>query len=185
MRGSPTGRPARNRKRWPLPRARCHTSPLGEVAWRSPKGEDGGWGPLSATLVSAPTFSYDCPRRGVPLPVFCSDGEVAEWLNVPHSKCGVRATVSWVRIPPSPPASHLSRPDTWVTDRTQDRRTIDVAVHDLDHSGLAHSDRLMQPGDGRTRDTAGSRMTLLPRYRNQMRGYQLRGALSPFRGESR
>ena len=30
-------------------------------------------------------------------------GEVAERSNAPHSKCGVRATVPWVRIPPSPP----------------------------------------------------------------------------------
>ena len=30
-------------------------------------------------------------------------GEVAEWLKAPHSKCGIRATVSGVRIPPSPP----------------------------------------------------------------------------------
>lgn len=30
-------------------------------------------------------------------------GEVAEWSKAPHSKCGIRATVSWVRIPPSPP----------------------------------------------------------------------------------
>src|SRR5580698_6941798 len=30
-------------------------------------------------------------------------GEVAEWSNAPHSKCGIRATVSGVRIPPSPP----------------------------------------------------------------------------------
>src|SRR6476660_6690516 len=32
-------------------------------------------------------------------------GEVAEWSKAPHSKCGVRATVPWVRIPPSPPRS--------------------------------------------------------------------------------
>src|SRR3954462_14940851 len=32
------------------------------------------------------------------------DGEVAEWSKAPHSKCGVRATVPWVRIPPSPPS---------------------------------------------------------------------------------
>src|SRR6516225_11578606 len=32
-----------------------------------------------------------------------SVGEVAEWLNAPHSKCGIRVTVSGVRIPPSPP----------------------------------------------------------------------------------
>jgi hypothetical protein len=30
-------------------------------------------------------------------------GEVAEWLKAPHSKCGIRATVSGVQIPPSPP----------------------------------------------------------------------------------
>src|SRR5215831_19134037 len=35
------------------------------------------------------------------------DGEVAEWLNAPHSKCGIRVTVSGVRIPPSPPEGHL------------------------------------------------------------------------------
>ena len=28
---------------------------------------------------------------------------MAEWSKAPHSKCGIRATVSWVRIPPSPP----------------------------------------------------------------------------------
>src|SRR6516225_12298820 len=32
-------------------------------------------------------------------------GEVAEWLKAPHSKCGIRVTVSGVRIPPSPPIS--------------------------------------------------------------------------------
>jgi hypothetical protein len=32
-----------------------------------------------------------------------SAGEVAEWLKAPHSKCGIRVTVSGVRIPPSPP----------------------------------------------------------------------------------
>ncbi len=30
-------------------------------------------------------------------------GEVAEWSNAPHSKCGIPARVSWVQIPPSPP----------------------------------------------------------------------------------
>src|SRR5262249_15422599 len=33
----------------------------------------------------------------------CGHGEVAEWLKAPHSKCGIRVTVSGVRIPPSPP----------------------------------------------------------------------------------
>src|SRR5215207_6211521 len=36
-------------------------------------------------------------------------GEVAERLNAPHSKCGIRATVSGVRIPPSPPLRSQSR----------------------------------------------------------------------------
>ena len=31
------------------------------------------------------------------------DGQVAEWSKAPHSKCGVRATVPGVRIPPCPP----------------------------------------------------------------------------------
>jgi hypothetical protein len=36
-------------------------------------------------------------------PAASSRGEVAEWLNAPHSKCGVGATPPGVRIPPSPP----------------------------------------------------------------------------------
>jgi hypothetical protein len=32
-------------------------------------------------------------------------GEVAEWSNAPHSKCGIGASLSGVRIPPSPPIS--------------------------------------------------------------------------------
>src|SRR5262249_52985241 len=34
----------------------------------------------------------------------CGHGKVAEWLKAPHSKCGIRVTVSGVRIPPSPPS---------------------------------------------------------------------------------
>ncbi len=33
-----------------------------------------------------------------------SAGEVAEWLNAPVLKTGGRGSVSWVRIPPSPPS---------------------------------------------------------------------------------
>ena len=44
----------------------------------------------------------------------CPSGEVAEWLKAPHSKCGIRATVSGVRIPPSPP----SRPAPPTADET-------------------------------------------------------------------
>ena len=38
-------------------------------------------------------------------------GEVAEWLNVPDSKSGIRASVSWVRIPPSPPVAQNRIPN--------------------------------------------------------------------------
>ena len=33
-------------------------------------------------------------------------GEVAEWSNAPHSKCGIGASLSGVRIPPSPPSRY-------------------------------------------------------------------------------
>src|SRR5206468_7871141 len=39
-------------------------------------------------------------------------GEVTERLNVPVSKTGIRASVSWVRIPPSPPRSVPASPRT-------------------------------------------------------------------------
>jgi hypothetical protein len=40
------------------------------------------------------------PTACLNLPELAS-GEVAEWLNVPHPKCGIRATVSGVQISPS------------------------------------------------------------------------------------
>ena len=40
---------------------------------------------------------------------FSGSGEVAEWLKAPHSKCGILARVSGVRIPPSPPVLHPSQ----------------------------------------------------------------------------
>src|SRR5712691_10358927 len=39
-------------------------------------------------------------------------GEVTERLNVPVSKTGIRASVSWVRIPPSPPRPVPASPRT-------------------------------------------------------------------------
>src|SRR4029077_6653435 len=39
-------------------------------------------------------------------------GEVTERLNVPVSKTGIRESVSWVRIPPSPPKPIPRRPST-------------------------------------------------------------------------
>src|SRR5207253_1062739 len=43
------------------------------------------------------------PTEGRIRPVM-APGEVAEWSNAPHSKCGIGASLSGVRIPPSPPA---------------------------------------------------------------------------------
>ena len=60
-----------------------------------------------AALVSRPRVDYDFARTTGTEPSRAPDGEVAEWLNAPHSKCGIRATVSGVRIPPSPPARHI------------------------------------------------------------------------------
>ena len=41
------------------------------------------------------------------LSITAAFGEVAEWLKAPHSKCGILARVSGVRIPPSPPRNKL------------------------------------------------------------------------------
>lgn len=38
--------------------------------------------------------------------VFLREGEMPEWSNGPHSKCGIRVTVSRVRIPVSPLKQH-------------------------------------------------------------------------------
>src|SRR3546814_13698157 len=46
-----------------------------------------------------PTLSAVPAREQIP----GNCGEVAEWLKAPHSKCGIRATISGVRIAPSPP----------------------------------------------------------------------------------
>lgn len=40
-------------------------------------------------------------------------GEVAEWSNAPHSKCGIGASLSGVRIPPSPPETLRHRLQTF------------------------------------------------------------------------
>src|SRR6516165_1201657 len=50
---------------------------------------------------SSPRTRPDHGARAWPV---MAPGEVAEWLNAPHSKCGIGASLSGVRIPPSPPA---------------------------------------------------------------------------------
>ena len=48
--------------------------------------------------------SADAAHQAWHRPSLRGPGEVAEWLIAPHSKCGILARVSGVRIPPSPPA---------------------------------------------------------------------------------
>jgi hypothetical protein len=47
------------------------------------------------------------PTEGGKPPVM-APGEVAEWSIAPHSKCGIGASLSGVRIPPSPPPAFAS-----------------------------------------------------------------------------
>jgi hypothetical protein len=49
------------------------------------------------------------PEYALNTPASAATGEVAEWSIAPHSKCGIRATVSGVQIPPSPPAPFRAR----------------------------------------------------------------------------
>ena len=51
--------------------------------------------PAHAKRPATPRRAFQCVTAG--------PGEVAEWSIAPHSKCGVRASVPGVRIPPSPP----------------------------------------------------------------------------------
>ena len=53
------------------------------------------------------------PFAGLLWPVSGS-GEVAEWLKAPHSKCGILARVSGVRIPPSPPTAFPEQLAAWL-----------------------------------------------------------------------
>lgn len=58
-----------------------------------------------AVLAEARASCY-LPRRPVGTKNPASHGEVAEWSNAPHSKCGIGATLSGVRISPSPPIKY-------------------------------------------------------------------------------
>ena len=69
-------------------------------------------GPASVGRAVAPKTCRvgDFPvRRGQrSKPRHATVGEVAEWSNAPHSKCGVLVRVPGVRIPPSPPNHHVT-----------------------------------------------------------------------------
>src|SRR3546814_10153000 len=57
------------------------------------------------------------PRFRRPL---LSPGGVAARFKAPVLKTGMGGSPSWVRIPPPPPLSRVSAPETWVTDCTYD-----------------------------------------------------------------
>src|SRR5690606_15826069 len=59
--------------------------------------------PVECYVISPPVSTSRHPP-GCP---FRSRGEMAERLNAPHSKCGIGATLSGVRIPLSPPLIQL------------------------------------------------------------------------------
>lgn len=63
------------------------------------------WHEKAAGALSGPASSHrtrPATRRETAALV---PGEVAEWSNAPHSKCGIGASLSGVRIPPSPPSN--------------------------------------------------------------------------------
>ena len=76
----------------------------------------------SPALSGPPSSPINAPNHRGPAPSMAPSGEVAEWLNAPHSKCGIGASLSGVRIPPSPPLVKLRplpRPafnDAWRAD---------------------------------------------------------------------
>ena len=59
---------------------------------------------VSRALSGPPSSPINAPNHGGRCSYMAPSGEVAEWLNAPHSKCGIGASLSGVRIPPSPPA---------------------------------------------------------------------------------
>src|SRR5262245_20429699 len=61
----------------------------------------------STTLVCLGALGYIAPVHLRAFNAVLGSGEVAEWLKAPHSKCGILARVSGVRIPPSPPTRSM------------------------------------------------------------------------------
>jgi hypothetical protein len=82
--------------------------------------------PRPRALSGPPSSPRTPPDRGRQI-ARQAPGEVAEWSIAPHSKCGIGASLSGVRIPPSPPDRHCPArtdrqhhvPKTWVTFRAE------------------------------------------------------------------
>ena len=85
------------------------TQEPGRRAIRKPLRESDWGAPAEASLAPSGGFFRRVDfsgETGFHFSARCSKyapGEVAEWSIAPHSKCGIRATVSGVQIPPSPP----------------------------------------------------------------------------------
>src|SRR5580698_4053502 len=72
-------------------------------------------------------------------------GEVAEWSNAPHSKCGIGASLSGVRIPPSPPlqnrTANAGRSRFYARGGSERLKQIAFRAHDADLA-ICHLDAL-------------------------------------------
>ncbi|MEA2941128.1 MAG: hypothetical protein QOD09_1657 [Bradyrhizobium sp.] len=100
---SPTGRKRRTATRTRLGSPRRRQEALRCAA----SGEQAASVSQANFLVAAPCLPRHPrlelrPTEGGKPPVM-APGEVAEWSIAPHSKCGIGASLSGVRIPPSPP----------------------------------------------------------------------------------
>ena len=89
-------------------------------------------------------------------------GEVVEWLKAPHSKCGIRATVSWVRIPPSPPKSSLPIGLGRLTDWRNGTGRVSLHRRDSRH-GILFPVSQVHPGN------SGNPSSSCPGYRRHIR----------------
>jgi hypothetical protein len=85
-------------------------------------------------LVSRPRLLHGPDHGG--LGPDLAPGEVAEWLNAPHSKCGIGASLSGVRIPPSPPYRALSSPLTLFKSQTSAMSMLAVPMMTGPQPGL-------------------------------------------------
>src|SRR5712692_8443316 len=95
-----------------------------------------------------------CCRSGLPLLRFCqafSCGEVSERLKEPASKAGRPGTVSWVRIPPSPPSLLVVDTSSFefvmsVLGKREFSRQKDVCTHVLTSANQADIVLVLRPG---------------------------------------
>lgn len=103
-------RPARPIEDTARRRLRPVRSMANKTCVRTDRSVHGSGTPLSPAKPSLVPLSGSCygpcqPTTDIESPI-C--GEVAEWLNAPHSKCGMGASPSGVQIPPSPPTPSAS-----------------------------------------------------------------------------